>query len=104
MNQDELVSSISLFFNQCLELIRTKNKDYANTDALSNFIGISQLLNIPMEQVFLQFLIVKILRLIEITKKGKAENESIGDTLKDLTNYSALFSVWLLEAQKQSKT
>jgi len=85
------------FFQDCLKTLTNKAHDYAQKeDCFSNFKTIAQVCHIKTEKTFLQFLVVKIARLVELIDQGKdAKNESIEDTLKDLANYSCLLALYL---------
>ena len=79
------------------ELHERKNKDYA-TDAnpYSNFEFASQLValfNDPVDATFAAIIGVKLARLGELLGKGKTpQNESVRDTLRDLTCYSGIWT------------
>jgi len=92
--KEKFFKDIKAFFDDAYKTIERKNADYANDNPFSNFEGISHISGIPTDFVFLQFIIVKVLRLAELAKKGEAKNESLDDSLKDLVNYSALWKIF----------
>lgn len=100
MNRNEEMKHAESFYNSCLKTLKVKAHDYAeDNDCFSNFKKIALVCNVPIEKVFLQFLMVKIARLVELVEKGKSEvGESISDSLKDMSNYSCLFEIYLKEA------
>lgn len=85
------------FFDECLTTLTKKANDYAsNKDCFSNFKFIAEICKIHVEKTFMVFLAVKIARLSELVCEGKqAKNESISDTLKDLSNYACLMDIYL---------
>ena len=92
------------FYDDCLSTLLKKANDYASEqDCFSNFKMISQICKMPIEKAFMQFLAVKISRLSELVGEGKeAKNESVEDTLKDLTNYACLMAVFLKEVKNEN--
>jgi hypothetical protein len=99
MDRTEEMKHAEAFYNSCLKTLKVKAHDYAqDTDCFSNFKKIALVCNVPIEKVFLQFITVKIARIAELVEKGKTEvGESISDSLKDMSNYSCLFDVYLKE-------
>jgi hypothetical protein len=96
MNYKEEAIAGKEFFDDCLTILTKKANDYASEkDCFSNFKIISQIAQIPIEQVFMVFLGVKVARLSELVGNGKtAQNESVIDSLKDLANYSCLLAIY----------
>lgn len=79
-----------------LELLRKKNSDYASReDVFWNFGQIAELAGVTLEQTFLVFLACKLARLGNLLKSSKEpQNESIEDSLVDLSNYADLLAVF----------
>ena len=80
-----------------MKITASKRSDYANTDVLSNFKGVStaaKALGIDIgksEQYALYMVLLKIARLTNLLNSGKApNNESIDDSFKDGINYFKL--------------
>lgn len=80
-----------------MKITASKRSDYANTDVLSNFKGVStaaKALGIDIgksEQYALFMVLLKIARLTNLLNSGKApNNESIDDSFKDGINYFKL--------------
>ena len=80
-----------------MKITASKRSDYANTDVLSNFKGVStaaKALGIDIgksEQYVLFMVLLKIARLTNLLNSGKApNNESIDDSFKDGINYFKL--------------
>jgi hypothetical protein len=86
------------------DILAKKNNDYAkSTDAFSNFQFISQVSDIPVGKTFLQFIAVKLARLMELLNTDKkAKNESIEDTLRDMSNYIDLFYIYRKQYAKKT--
>lgn len=80
-----------------MKITASKRSDYANTDVLSNFKGVStaaKALGIDIgksEQYALFMVLLKIVRLTNLLNSGKApNNESIDNSFKDGINYFKL--------------
>ena len=95
MNYTQEMEQAQLFYNENISILISKAKDYAKQDdCFSNFRLISHICQIPMEKTFMQFIVVKIARLMELMNGKVAQNESIDDTLRDLCNYTCLLYLW----------
>lgn len=96
MNYEQESIKAEEFFAEGLATLVSKAHDYAQEeDCFSNFKFTSRLVGIPVEKVFMVFLAVKVARLSELVGGKTAQNESIKDTLKDLSNYACLMSIYL---------
>lgn len=97
MNYHTEAKLIDKLFQECLTIVQSKAKDYANdNDCFCNFKHIASMSKLPVWQTFMVFMCCKIARLNELLSSSKEpNNESIEDSLKDLINYAALLSVWL---------
>jgi energy-converting hydrogenase A subunit M len=89
MTQEQQKEKLSEFQRQMSETITSKAKDYATADVLSNFKLVAQICNISVEKVIDVFIATKVVRKCNLTGL-RASNESTGDTLLDLANYSFL--------------
>ena len=79
-------------------ILKSKNHDYAkSTDMFSNFRKVADISNQSISKVFMVFMAVKIARLGELTTEKTPNNESVEDTLLDLSNYADLFNIFLKE-------
>jgi len=93
---DELIKKLKELYDKKMDIIQKKNHDYAKqSDVFSNFEYCAKVANIPVESVILVFIAVKIARLTELFNKKEALNESIEDTLIDLSNYTDFLYVYL---------
>ena len=79
-------------FNDILELLESKGDDYANEDRLSNFKESACLLNTTAFKVCLNQIAIKISRIVNLIDR-EARNESLEDSLQDLTTYSILLQM-----------
>ena len=102
MNQQDEVRLAKEFFDDCLSTLVKKAHDYAqDDDCFSNFKKIAETVKVPVEKVFLMFIVVKIARIVELIKKGDTKvGESIEDSLSDLANYACLMGVYLNEKEE----
>lgn len=95
------------FFNRCIEMSRKKNADYTggNEDPFSNFTSVEQF-GIKTEQGFVTRMTDKLKRISSFVEQGtlQVKDESVQDTLEDLTNYCALFAGYLKSKQNVSKS
>lgn len=79
-------------FNDILELLESKGDDYANEDRLSNFKESACLLNTTAFKVCLNQIAIKISRIVNLIDR-EARNESLEDSLQDLTTYSLILQM-----------
>jgi hypothetical protein len=74
-----------------------KNQDYADTANgryYSNFESAAQVAGCTVDTVFRVLIGIKLARLDELLKGKEAQNESLEDSLLDLSVYSALWASW----------
>lgn len=91
MNREQLLEEIVESQKQGLEIIRAKNMDYStNDDPFKNFRMWGKL-------GFAVRMSDKVSRIQQLITKGKAEvlDESLEDTLLDLSNYAHLMLAYL---------
>jgi len=98
---EELTEEFCKLQKEKLEIIVKKNNDYAKQDdVFSNFKLISEITGLDIKQVFMVFISVKIARLKELFTGKEVKNESIEDTLIDLSNYTELLYLYLKKEGK----
>lgn len=89
-----------MLLDEMRELHDKKNHDYAkDDDPLSNFTEAAEVAKgfTGVDAVFASLIGVKLARLRELLKSGKApNNESVGDTRRDLAMYAALWACYTL--------
>ena len=97
MNREQLFKQIELTQKQGLEIIKAKNTDYSsNDDPFKNF-------RMWGEIGFAVRMSDKVSRIQQLIQNGKAEvkDESLEDTLLDLSNYSHLMLAYLKEKRDE---
>ncbi len=100
MNQEELISRFCVLQDKKKKCIKGKNEDYAKLgSAFSNFEYSAECAGVKVEDVFMVFLGTKLARLRELLSGKEPNNESIQDTLMDLSNYADLLALWLMDKE-----
>jgi len=81
-------------FEELSKLLKTilfkKGNDYANEDRLSNFKDSAKIIGISPSKLALSMIAIKTSRLANLIDSLDIQNESINDSILDLTNYSIL--------------
>jgi len=90
------------YFNKFVEEMRTtlfkKGQDYSNEDRLSNFKLAGNIVGIGPALNCLNLIATKVARLgILLNTTGIPNNESVNDSVLDLTNYGVLLSMIINE-------
>lgn len=101
MTHDELLSSIRKTHDDGLQLIVTKNKDYAKAhDAFSNFRH-SELIGVAPERAILVRIMDKMARIGNcVGRPTEVSDETIEDTLLDAVNYLCILKAYLENERK----
>ena len=96
MNQTEFLEQLGDNFDKALEIVKSKNQDYATElNPFKNF-EMAGLVGIGVPQAILVRVTDKIGRISNlIGRKNAVENETIGDTLLDCMNYLNILKVYL---------
>lgn len=96
MNQTQFVEAIRKTFDQGLTILKAKNNDYAEeTDPWKNF-RFAEIVGVGLERAILVRISDKLARISNILEKeAQVKDESIIDTLVDLSNYAAILKVYL---------
>lgn len=101
MKQETLNEFILSKLDEMLETCSSKNKDYANEDALSNFRESAEFAGVTPAQSALVLIGTKISRIKNLLRKGGvANNESLQDSLKDLRVYTMLYEAILADYEE----
>ena len=103
---------ISKTFNDLMdeikELHNKKNHDYANNDnPYSNFEYAANLVSDfkdPVDQVFASIIGIKLARLGQLLSGKTPNNESIQDTLRDLTCYCGIWTARYIDNDQTKDT
>lgn len=97
---DDLMDSIK-------ELYDKKNHDYADkNNPYSNFefaVSVINLFNNPVDQVFACMIGIKLDRLGQLLSGKTPNNESIEDTMRDLTTYCGIWTARYIDGKKPIK-
>ena len=106
MTRIELFEFQKKTFDEILELTKKKNADYSGkgTDAFKNFNLVQSFGCVTTEQGFFTRMVDKFSRISSFIENGElmVKDESVEDTLKDLSNYSILFLAYL-EGKRREK-
>lgn len=105
MHPSEMLAFIKETVQANLELMEKKNRDYGASveDAFANFTAV-ETMGIPTEVGFLTRMMDKMMRISSFVQNGELQvkDESVADTLNDLSNYSLLFLAYL-ESQRRAQ-
>lgn len=96
MNSKDFLKKIEENFKNNLEIIKLKNSDYSiESDAFLNF-RTCETFNIPAEIGILVRMTDKLTRISNLlNKKESVKDETIADTLSDLSNYAIILKVYI---------
>lgn len=78
------------FYAEKKNILKLKGEDYANEDVLSNFKSAGANIGISPELQCLSLIATKVARLGNLLSGKKPNNESISDSILDLSNYTDL--------------
>lgn len=97
MTTQEFLKRLEELQKESLEISRAKNADYAGEgDPFKNFRLCETLGICSVEVGMLVRITDKISRISNLlSKDAKVKDETIGDTLKDLSNYSLIMKIYL---------
>ena len=96
MNLDEAQKRFSAFFEECHELLGSKNHDYQpDGDAYAATEGLAEQLGVSVEMVFAVYMAKHWQSILTHAKSGELKSEKIRGRLIDLANYCALIAVWM---------
>lgn len=94
--QKDFLYRLNELYTNNVQISARKNADYANeNDPFQNFRA-SEMLGIPAEQAIIIRMCDKLVRVSNlISREAQVEDESILDTLSDLSNYSMILRMYL---------
>ena len=97
-----LINEVEKSQQQGLELIKAKNADYAgDANSLKNFDIAGEICNISSEKSILTRMSDKIVRIGNLLdREAKVKDETLEDTLIDLSNYSLILLAMLRRKKK----
>ena len=101
MERTELINSVQETFNECMEILRAKQHDYATKeDALQNF-RYAELVSVGPQKAVLVRIAEKLSRVSNLLDQEEAvKDEKIEDTIRDMVNYMAILKAMLEEKRK----
>lgn len=105
MTREQQQKLIKECFEERMEIMRKKSEDYSNgQDVLSNFKGAGANIGLTAEVQILSLIATKVARLGVLLNSNKVpENESIDDSIKDLSNYTDLLYCAVNEGKAKSE-
>lgn len=90
MTREEQTKLLAEFYAEKKNVLKLKSEDYANEDVLSNFKSAGANIGISAELQCLSLIATKIARLGNLFSGKKPNNESVSDSILDLSNYTDL--------------
>ena len=96
MTKEEYFKKLSSNFNEGLELMKKKNKDYSGViDPFKNFKS-SNVVGVPVERGILVRIMDKVCRISQLLdNQAEVKDEQIKDTLLDLQNYANILNTYI---------
>lgn len=90
MTRETQSQLLAEFYAHKKNVMKLKSEDYANEDVLSNFKTAGANCSISPEQQCLSLIATKVARLGNLLSGKTANNESVSDSILDLSNYTDL--------------
>ena len=90
MTHPEQTTLLAEFYAQKKNVLKLKGEDYANEDVLSTFKTAGANIGISAELQCLSLIATKVARLGNLLAGKKPNNESVADSILDLSNYTDL--------------
>lgn len=96
MNHGDLIQHMNNTFDDCIDIARSKNQDYAqDSDAFANFRQ-AELVGVDPDRAILVRISDKLARISNsLNDDLQVEDETIEDTLNDIINYSAILKAYI---------
>lgn len=96
MNRERFHEHVGDTFNQCLEISKAKNADYAaSEDPFANFRQVENLGLCSVQQGIMVRLSDKITRICNLLDRPAAvADEAVEDTIRDAINYLAILAAY----------
>lgn len=103
MTTEQFIKHIEDFYSKNIEITKKKNADYAGTgDVFRSFKVTEMLNNTTVEEGFIVRLGDKLSRISTLIKQdAQVKDESIQDTLADISNYCAIMSAYLTSKKEK---
>jgi len=103
MNLEEQDEIFKVIIDEVKQTMFKKANDYANTDRLSNFKLAGSIIGLSAQQNCLSLIATKVARLGVLLQGAEPNNESIEDSMLDLTCYSILLKMIQSEVTEKPK-
>ena len=100
MTQETQTKLLAEFYAEKKNILKLKGEDYANEDVLSNFKSAGANCGISAELQCLSLIATKVARLGNLLSGKTPNNESISDSILDLSNYTDLLYCLVNEDEK----
>jgi hypothetical protein len=100
MTHEQQSKLLGEFYAEKKNILKLKGEDYANEDVLSNFKSAGANISISAELQCLSLIATKVARLGNLLSGKKPNNESISDSILDLSNYTDLLYCLVNEGEK----
>lgn len=99
MERTQQTKLINNLHDRKMSIIKSKGSDYTNDDVLSNFKGAAAVVGISAPRQILSLIATKVARLSNlIDRPGTQNNESIEDSILDLSAYTDLLYCMMQES------
>ena len=103
MDLKEQQEQFNIIIEEVKQTMFKKGNDYANTDRLSNFKLAGSIIGLSAQQNCLSLIATKVARLGVLLQGSEPNNESIEDSMLDLTCYSILLKMIQSEVAEKPK-
>ena len=96
MTTKDFNNQIEKTFKDCLRLILSKNKDYAENNSPFKNFKISLLVGVPVDRAILVRITDKLSRISNLLDRPpEVKDEKIDDSIDDMINYLAILKTWI---------
>ena len=104
MTREEQTKLLAEFYAEKKNVLKLKSEDYANEDVLSNFKTAGANICISAELQCLSLIATKVARLGNLLSGKTPNNESVSDSILDLSNYTDLLYCLVNEEEENPFT
>jgi hypothetical protein len=102
MKTQEFLSEIKNTYAEGIDIINSKNKDYANSENPFKNFETSIILGITPEKGIMIRMLDKVTRISNLLEKEACvKDETIDDTLLDLINYTAILKAYITSKREE---
>lgn len=104
MTHEQQSKLLGEFYAEKKNVMKLKGEDYANEDVLSNFKSAGANIGISAELQCLSLIATKVARLGNLLSGKTPNNESVSDSILDLSNYTDLLYCLVNEEKSNQKS